>query len=327
MTDVPSFVHRYTRILDALEILQHHPDGLPLQHLAAELGTSADDLRTEILAYYTAEPASSEHYRLPGIAWLSPSGEEDDPHTADVIAVTEPTALAGLGVARLTVHEIAEIWRAGRLLLDYEPDNDVLASALQVLADKWLQGSSADAEPGAEHVAAIRRAIDERQRLRFRYARQWRPGVSDREIDPYRLLRTSRGWELDAGPLDAAGAPRTFLLANIVSEVEVLPEQFAVPDDVERIIAENRARIEVEVSLPQRVAWAVESQADSASPLRADAETVAGVVELSPPYAARLALILAPAMGAGMLMTHRELAPQIQAHAARLLAHHGFAIP
>lgn len=327
MASVPGFVRRYTRILDALEILRYYPDGLPLGQLAAELGADVGDLRTEILAYYTAEPAASEHYQLPGIAWLSPSGQEDDPSTAEMIALTDPDALADLGVVRLTVEDMARIWRAGRLLLDYEPDNEVLDSALEVLANKWLEGPPADPEPGAEQVARIREAIEHRQRLRFRYARQWRPGVSDRGVDPYRLLRTSRGWELDAGPLDAAGAPRTFLLANIVSDVEVLPESFTVPDGIEQIIAENRARIRVEVSLPQRVAWAVGSQADAAAPLNADADTVTEVVQLSPPYAARLALILAPAMGAGMLMSHRELAPQINQHAARLLAHHGFAIP
>jgi hypothetical protein len=327
MGSIPGFVHRYTRILDALEVLRHYPDGLPLAQLADELRTPVDDLRTEILAYYTAEPAVAEHYRLPGIAWLSPSGEEEDPRTAEVIVLTEPGALAELGAARLTVQDMAGIWRAGRVLLDYEPNNEALASALEVLAAEWLEGPEADAEPGADQVATIRGAIEQRRRLRFRYERQWRPGISDREIDPYRLSRTSRGWELDAGPLDADGAPRTFLLANITSEVEVLSEHFAVPDGIERIIAANRAQLRVEVSLPQRVAWSVESQADASTPLRADEETVTDLVELSPPYPARLALILAPAMGEGMLMSHRELAPQINEHAARLLAHHGFAIP
>lgn len=326
MAKVPAFVYRYTRILDVLEVLQHYPDGLPLAQLAEELGAKVDELRTEILAYYNAEPAVLTDHWLPRIAWLSPSGEDDDPHTAEVIVLTEPTALAELGVARLTAKEMAGIWRAGSALLEYEPDNEVLAAALDVLAEQWLEGSKVEAEQGSDQVAAIREGIDQRRRLRFDYARAWRPGVSQRVVDPYRLSRTTRGWELDAGPLDEEGQPRTFLLANIASDVAVLAEQFERPAGIEQIIAANRAQLPVEVALPQRVAWAVESQADASRPLRADEETLTSLVELSPPYAARLMLILAPAMGEGMLMTHRELAPQINANAERLLRHHGFPI-
>ncbi len=174
-----------------------------------------------------------------------------------------------------------------------------------------------------EHVAAIREAIGLRRRIRIEYAREWRPGVSVRDVDPYRLVCTNRGWELDAGPLDATGAPRTFLLANM-SSLEVLPQGFVAPDRMAEILAANRAQLGVEVSLPQRASWGGDTVADSVTVVRSDTETTTLLLELSPPYARRLALVLAPAAGEGMLMTHRELAPEIRSVAQRLLAHHGF---
>ena len=326
MAAVPGYVERYTRILRAVEVLSFYPDGLPLAQLAQELEVPVDDLRAEILAYYTAEPAVGAGHRMPGIGWVSSTGEEEDPRTAEVVVLTEPQALADLGVLRFTTAELAGVWRAGRILSEYEPDNAVLSEALDVLADGWLTGPLDAEEPGADRVAAIRDAIGARHKLRIRYAREWRPGVSDRVVDPYRLLCTARGWELDAGPLDPEGAPRTFLLANIW-DLEVLPDSFVVPEGLEGILAANRAEIRVDVSLPQRAAWGADTQADRVEVLRFDAETTTLRLDLSQPYASRLALVLAPSNGEGMLMNHRELAPQIQAVAQRLLAHHRFDIP
>jgi proteasome accessory factor C len=323
---LPGYVHRYTRILRALEVLSYYPDGLPLAQLAAELGATPADLREEILAYYTAEPAAGAGYRLPGVGWVSPTGEEVDPEVAEIVVLTDPQALADLGAVRLTTEQMAGVWRAGRILAEYEPDNQVLEQALDVLAEGWLGGPLAESDPGAGLVAQIRDAIKHRHQLRFTYAREFRPGIATRTVHPYRLICTHRGWELDAGPLDAEGLPRTFLLGN-VSDLEVLDEGFEVPAGVDAILAANRAQVRVELSLPQRSAWGVDTQADRVDVLRSDADTVAVRAELSPPYARRLALILAPTMGQGMLIDHREFAGQIREVAQRLLAHHGFPIP
>jgi len=320
---VPGYVRRYTRVLRALEVLAYYPDGLPLQQLAEELGTTPDALRTEILAYYLAEPASGAGAPMPGVGWLSPSGTEDDPALAELVVLTNPQALADLGVVRMTVDEMATVWRAGRILASYEPDNEVLAEALDVLGEGWFDGPAAEAEPGAELVSVVRAAIEGRQRISMTYAREWRPGITERVVDPYRLICTSRGWELDAGPLDDTGDPRTFLLAN-VQDLHPLAETFEPPAGILATLDEHRARLRVEVSLPQRLSWGADSQADSVEVVRSDEETTTLRVTLSPPYGARLALIMAPALGDGMLMTERQLGPQVGAFASRLLEHHGF---
>lgn len=327
MVKVPGYVKRYSRILRALEVLSFYPDGLPLAQLADELGAKPAELRREILAYYTAEPAAGSGYTMPGIGFLSPTGEDDDPYTAEMVVLTDPGVLAELGAVRLTATEMAAVWRAGRILAEYEPDNRVLAEGLEVLADGWLNVSQdAEDDPGSASVAAIREAIAKRQRIRFRYARVWRPGITTRVADPYRLICTNRGWELDAGPLDEQGKPRAFLLSNL-DELQILDDTFEVPDGIGKILEENRAQLRVELSLPQRAAWGVDTQADRSETILSDAETINVVVELSPPYASRLALILAPTKGEGMLMSHRDLAPQVAEVGKRLLAHHGFPLP
>ncbi len=176
---VPGYVQRYTRILRALEVLVFYPDGLPLAQLAEELGAKPADLRAEILAYYTAEPAAPGGYRLPGIGWVSPTGEEEDPWTAEVLVLTDQRALAELGAVRMTTAEMAAVWRAGQILAEYEPDNTVLAEALEKLGEGWLSGPQTSSGPGSEHVAEIRSAIADRRSLRITY-----PGSGAQECPP-----------------------------------------------------------------------------------------------------------------------------------------------
>ena len=202
----------------------------------------------------------------------------------------------------------------------------MLAQALDVLARDWLHGPSATVDAGSEHVAPIRDAIASSQRLQIAYQREWRPGGSTRVVEPYRLLHTTPG--LGAGRRSAGRRrrARTFLLANM-SNIAALPERFVLPDGIGRVLEQHRSQVRVEVSLPQRTSWAAATFADRVSPRREDQETVTVAVDLSPPYARRLALILAPTMGEGMLMDHLELAQPIRENGSRLLRHHGFDLP
>ena len=330
MAKLPGYVHRYTRILEALRILADHEDGLPLSQLADELGVEPNKLREELLAYYTAEPAAGIGIgqRLPGIDWLTAGGEEEDPNTAEIVVLTDLQAFDGMGAVRYSPAELAAVWRTGRLLAQYEPENTVLATALDRLAKEWLDGASPEADPGSEHLQDLRKAIAKRQQVQITYSRQWRPGVVTRVVDPYRLTSTARGWELDAGPLDSDGAPRIYLLSNI-RELQRRKTTFEVPDGIDDVISDHRSVAEVTVVLPQQTAWSAQRLADRVDRVRGDDDMVTMKLYLSPPVVRRLAMVLAPAMGDGWIdgPGRDERTEQVHSLARRLLAHHDLELP
>jgi proteasome accessory factor C len=65
----PQYVTRFARVARAIPILALHPAGMRLSELAAQLGTTEDELREEIRAYYQADvpPGLSGAYREPMI--------------------------------------------------------------------------------------------------------------------------------------------------------------------------------------------------------------------------------------------------------------------
>lgn len=327
--DEPHYARRYTRILAALRILQHYPNGLPLVVLAGELEVPAAALRDELLAYYTAEPTggTSAAYRLPGIDWVT-AGEQADPQEAEVVVLTDPSAMNNLGVAFLRSDEVATLWQAGSLLLQFEPDNEDLAQAAEILGGTWLDGAPVASEEDGTALDLLLTAIKKKRAVEITYSRRWRPGVDTRKIHPYRLIHTHNGWELDAGPLDKQGQPRTFLLSNI-RDLTATQETFVVPDRVEEIIAANRESLSVVVQISQRGSWALDSVADRAVVLSSDEEMARYDVTLSPPYVRRLALILAAVKGDGWIEGPQadELTDEVRAFAAQLLEHHGFHLP
>jgi proteasome accessory factor C len=322
----PPYVLRYRRILDALAILARSPDGLPLAELAEEVGTDAGTLRQEILVYYTTDPLDGAGAWLPGIDWINRSGEQEDPATAEWVVLTDPSAIAHLGSVRMTADQVAALWARGRRALEQRPDDVDLASAVDTLAAELLGVADVPPEPGSAHVAALRTAAAEHRAVRIAYRRDWEPGSYERSVEPYRLTHTAQGWELDAGPLDDQGRVRTYLLRNIAA-VEPLADRFVEPAGVDEVIAADRAPLLVRFLLPQRVVWSVDELSERAQVVSEDSEDAEVLVHLRQPYALRAALVLAPAMGAGTLLDHRELADGVRAYGRRLLAHHGFPLP
>ena len=134
--------------------------------------------------------------------------------------------------------------------------------------------------------------------MRIVYSRAWDAGVRERVIEPYRLLQTGRGWEIDAGPVDERGELRTFLLAN-VRESEVLDETFEVPSDLPRLLEGKRATVRVRVEVPQSGRWAADMYAESVAVVE-DRELSAVLdVELLPPLAAPVGVVAAGGGGRG----------------------------
>lgn len=319
MTTIESFA----RIPRALAILQRHPQGLPLDVLAAELGVPPADLRADILQYYTADlpgDALLGLQRPEGIDFLAADGREADPALAPILRVASDRPEAELGVEYLRADQLAALYEAAGGLLQLEPGNSALAQALGILADSFLAVAAAvPADPG-DTAATLRTALDERRVVEIEYSRQWRPGVTRRQVHPYAMRHTARGWELDAGPLEQ-GRARTFIVDRIAS-VTVLPDSFERPTGVDEILRAERTETLVTFSLPQRTHWVADRFAESTQVLHFDADDLTVQAAFLPPVADRVGLVLLIAGPEAFVVSPPQLQDAGAELAARLLTHH-----
>lgn len=286
---------RIGRLPAVLELLAQHPDGLPLAELADRVGVAPAELREDLLAYYTADVGALllGLSRPDVLEFLGTDGEDADPHLAEVVRVVDERPLDELGVEYVALSELALVYAAAVALLELEPDNADLADAIGELTETTLgepQPISAP-RPWNEPLPPLRRAIDERRRVDVVYSRAWHPGVINRTIEPYRLVQTRRGWEVDAGPPDPDGRLRTFLLAN-VRELAPLDEHFELPDDLDAMLAQQRATETVRVQVPHAALWATDFFAEDVRWVADDADSATRDLDLLPPVAQRLGLLL-----------------------------------
>jgi proteasome accessory factor C len=226
----PKYVVRIARLPRVFERLAAHPDGLPLRALAEEFDVPVDELRTDLMAFYTADVGSDWLLGLTRpdvLEFLGPDGSEADPAEAQVVRIVSESPADELGVEYVDAGELALVYTAALALHDIEPDNDDLGGAIDVLTETMFGEPAgapdvqADVQSWNKPLQPLQQARRERRVARIVYSRAWAQGVSEREIEPYRLVQTRRGWEVDAGPVDDEGRLRTFLLSNI-REVEVL---------------------------------------------------------------------------------------------------------
>ncbi|MDQ1616444.1 MAG: proteasome accessory factor, partial [Actinomycetota bacterium] len=259
MTEPPAiYARRVAALARALAILELHPDGLPLRELAAELGEEPESLRQALLAYYRADVVDLPDFRLPVIEFVGPDGdagldghagpdgdesdESGDPATAEVVRVSSADPERELGVEYLSAEQLSTLHGAGRDLLALEPDNEVLRRALQAFEDGIERAPEDAPDPAGDELAAqLNAAAQERRQVRIAYVRTWAPGSASRVVEPLRVIRTRRGWELDAGPVDDQGRIRTYLVSGIRS-LDVLESSFERPVEVDTLIDANRTR-------------------------------------------------------------------------------------
>ena len=325
MSPVAVYAQRLAALPRALGILELHPQGLPLADLAAELGVEPADLREVFLAYYLADLVELDSFALPVVEFFSPGADDtDDDLAAETSWVRVLTADPEheLGVDHLTAGQLAALYEAGVDLLALEPGNDVLRGAVEAFesalepADKPLAS-----QWGAGTAQVLHRAAEEHRRVRITYVRQWSPGASPRVVEPYRLVRTRRGWEVDAGPADEVTPVRTYLVSGIV-DYEVLEGTFIPPADLDALLAANRAAETVELVVPQSSRWAVERFAESVTVLADDEESVKLHADLLPPVASRLGLLLLCCGPDAFVMAPPTLLDAAETTARLLLDHH-----
>jgi len=328
----PRYVARFARLPRVLDMLDNHPDGLPITDLAAAFDVPVDEMREDLLAFYSADVASDDLFGLTRsevLDFVSSSGEQADPNEADIVRLTDPRPTEELGVEYVDAADLALLYTAARDLQRLEPGDPDLNAAVRVLRQTVLGPTgSADrssyrtlADRSEELVRVLRKAIDRCSPVRITYSRAWRPGVSTREIEPFRLVRTRRGWEVDAGPVQDDGTVRTFLLAR-VSSAEVLAGSFERPADVDQAVARNRTTTTARVRLPQGSRWVADRFAESVQVVEDDEQQITLDVDLLPPVEQRLGLLLLVAGHDATVVDPPSMRPVGQALARELLEHH-----
>lgn len=326
----PKYVARVARLPRVLERLIAEPDGIPLATLAAELDVPAEELRVDLMAYYTADVDSDLLMGLTRpevLEFLGPDGDTVDPNQADVVRISEGRPLDELGVQYVDASELALVYTAARALLDIEPDNEDLAEALAVLTATMgvpLAEGAADVPEiprWNRPLVPLQQAQAARRQVRISYSRAWRPGAGERVIEPYRLVQTRRGWEVDAGPLDDQGRMRTYLLSNI-REAELLDTTFELPDDLSARLARQRERTVVDVVLPHSGRWAADMYAEDVEVLQADEEVVKLRLGLLPPLEQRVGMLLLAAGPEAFVVDPPALDSAGAVLAEELLTHH-----
>ncbi|HEY5980445.1 MAG TPA: WYL domain-containing protein [Microlunatus sp.] len=281
-----------------LQILHYHPQGMRFSDLAHEVGRSEADVRETLRVYHLTDLA---HY-LPNLVarpdvleFLADDPADDgDPTLATRVRLGDFAPGEELGVTHVRMADLARLYRVASDALSLSPDDPVLASAVGKLADGILPGFRIIAPEPWSRLAELRTAIRDHRTIMITYARVWSPVIEELVIEPHLLIRTRRGWELDATPGDARSSLRTYLLANIRSLV-VLSETFAVPDDLATMISTHRSDLVVIMDVPHRARWAVDRYAERVEFLEEGPDWTRLKVRVLQPYRLRIGLMLVAA--------------------------------
>lgn len=277
-----------------LDILYYHPDGMRFADLAAEVGRTEAEVRETLKTYYLtdlAEYLPDLVARPDVLEFWNDDREEAESSAATGVRLTTMTPGHELGVSYLGLSDLARLYRLATDAIALHPDDRVLASAVRKLGDGVLPGLRIIENEPWQWLDDLQLAVRERRRVAVRYARAWEPTIEDGVIEPYGLLRTLRGWEMDAAPGDERSALRTYLLQNLRS-VTVLPETFEPPEDRNAMIIRHRTELAVILEVPHFAAWAVDSYAERVE-LIADLPDVARLrVFVLQPYRRRIGLML-----------------------------------
>ncbi len=305
-------------------LTEHGP--LPLSRLAALLDRPAPEVRAELAAFNDVDTAD---LLLDPMFTITPAGgwpEDDtvpdpDPADTDVVAFSPSVAGPDLGLAHVDAGTLGPLLAAADLLRSLEPGNLPLAAAVDTLRSALLAGLTGHAAYRTRTAAVFHSAARERRAVRITYSSAWTPRVSTRTIHPYRVVSTRRGYEVDAGPLDTAGRPRTYLITGI-RDHHLLDHSFDVPAAAAAALEANRSLTPVTGVAPHRAMWAVRHWAERVDQAQSDADDVEFTAWLLPPVDQRVALMCL-AGGPGIDLDDPALDRAATRMATELLHHHG----
>lgn len=328
------YVQRLGRIFEALQILDLYPQGVAVTDLADLLGCTTDEVRAELAALNAGNELGPERaggfVLFLGPGWDSADADADAESDGDELYVDAENAVAvrlygpdpRRGIGGLSVSELGAVWEAAEDLAQVEPGNQALARVVAELRSRWLPGVTDVWRPSlaGRHVKELSDAVAHHRRVWIRYERLWQPGVIERVIEPYELVRTHRGFEVDAGPVDDNGNIRSYVVDEL-RELQVTEETFDPPADVALLCRAHRATTTVTVVVPADREWTAEYLAEDVVVEDRDAD-VQLRLELLEPVARRVGLIVLQAGDGAFVGSPPELADAASEVAARLWSHH-----
>jgi hypothetical protein len=315
------FVAQLAELPRLLESLSYHR-AVPMDVLAAEVGMDERRVREVLVSYFMTDETEDRRGWVPPLRFLDASGEDADPATAPLVELTSDIATNDLAFRYSPVETWARTYRTARNQLHLEPENSLLEGALEKLRgaidDEMRPSSAISRRP--DGPAAWHHAAQEHRRVAIRYARTWRPGTTERVVDPYRVIRTRRGWEVDAGPPDDQRRIRTYLLSGVLSAT-VLDETFEPPEDLVALLVAQRRTTAVEFVLPPEEVWVVERLAERIEEVQRDDDDVVIRAYFLEPVPERVATALVTA-GPRAMVVDKELMDAGRDLARELLRHH-----
>ena len=321
MARTEPFVTQLAGLPLLMEALSHHR-AMSIDLLAAQVAMPEPTVRQLLLTYYlTDEPAERRGW-LPPLRFVDEAGEDVDPSSAPLVRLTSDIVTNDLAFRYSPVDTWATSYRIARDRLHLEPGNSLLEGALEKLKvaidDEMRPSRQIMHRPIAP--SDWYRATQEHHRVAIRYSRAWRPGITERVVDPYRVVRTRRGWEVDAGPPDDNGRLRTYLLPGVVA-AEFLTETFEPPEDLVEMLARQRRTTAIEFVVPPEEVWVVERLAERIEVVKRDDVDVLIRAHLLEPVRERVAEILVTA-GPEAMVVDKDLMDAGRDLARALLEHH-----
>ena len=321
----PKFLQRIARLPEVLNLVAAYPNGLPLRTLAEEFDVDVETMRQDLVTYLELESWgwSFDIFRRPAIEFVQPERGYTTNGSGGTLVRVVSDGSPGLGVEHLNAGDLAVLYTAGAALLDVDPDDKDLAEALDVIAET-MYGEPASVPRAGDwnrFLRDLQDAQEQNRKVRIVYSRAWREGVTERVIEPLRLLQTHRGWEVDAGPVGPEGNLRTFILSNVRS-AEVLDETFEPPTAAAPLLERQRRTSRVRLEITQDGRWAARQYAERVSVVDEDEEKVTLDLDLLPPVGERVGLIMLASGTSTRVISPTDVLPEAIALIEELRHHH-----
>ncbi|HEX4427951.1 MAG TPA: WYL domain-containing protein [Frankiaceae bacterium] len=248
---------RLPRLLALVPYLRTHP-GADLAEVAAVFGVDVRQLNDDLNLLWVC-----------GLPGGGPGDLIDFSFEGDTVTLVEAQTLDR--PLKLTADEALALRVAARALADVPglAERDALDSAQAKLAfasGALPESAAASAppmqvalEPETEALATVRQALDERRQVELSYLVASRDEVTDRTVDPMRLVSVDGRWYLE-GWCHVAEAVRLFRLdrmvdASLGAAAEPLPSE-AVPRDLAEGLFRPRAEdLTVVLELEPAARW------------------------------------------------------------------------